>query len=217
MQSCTDKVSDDEAAPVSDDRVEWKMVLDSPVSRAVTHADGSGYFEEGDTLVVFARNVADGRVQHYTLHLSNGEWIPKVYWREIGEEVQFTAWYLPVARQLHLVSQTSSDYLHTLAVSQQGDGYGQSDLLCAQARVRSGVPVQLSLPMRCIACSLSWRVVTGLIRRPSYSRRRCRFVRLVSSFSISLMARFSLRPTINGLLRPDRPTTSGWHCCVPRR
>ena len=144
MQSCTDKVSDDEAAPVSDDRVEWKMVLDTPVSRAVTHADGSGYFEEGDTLVVFARNVADGRVQHYTLHLSNGEWIPKVYWREIGEEVQFTAWYLPVARQLHLVSQTSSDYLHTLAVSQQGDGYGQSDLLCAQARVRSGVPVQLS-------------------------------------------------------------------------
>lgn len=89
MQSCTDKVSDDEAAPVSDDRVEWKMVLDTPVSRAVTHADGSGYFEEGDTLVVFARNVADGRVQHYTLHLSNGEWIPKVYWREIGEEVQF--------------------------------------------------------------------------------------------------------------------------------
>ena len=47
------------------------------------------------------------------------------------------------ARRLYQASQTSSDYLHTLATDQQGEGYRRSDLLWAKVRVKAGETVQL--------------------------------------------------------------------------
>lgn len=122
-------------------RVDWDMLLEG--SRAAMKADGSGRFEEGDTVVVYARNVKDGCTQHYTLRLSNGKWMPELYWAEVGEDVEFTAWHVAPALRLHQGSQSSSDYSHTLAADQQEVGYRRSDLLRAQARVHAGGKVQL--------------------------------------------------------------------------
>lgn len=139
--SCSERLSDDGMTPIPDDRIEW--VMTPGTSRAVVNADGSGFFEPGDTVVVYARNPADGSERHYTLHLSDGKWIPEIRWAEIGEEAQFTAWHLASAYGLHQTGLTSPDYLHPLSVDQQGDGYDKADLLCAQTRARAGEKVQL--------------------------------------------------------------------------
>lgn len=129
--------------PRAEDRVAWEMVLGDPASRAAVGSDGSGRFEAGDTVVVYARNVADGTRRVLTLRLTDGRWQPEVSWSEIGREVEFTAWHLKPARELHLAGQTSPDYRHTLAADQQGSGYGRTDLLCAQTGARAGEPVRL--------------------------------------------------------------------------
>lgn len=142
--SCSKHESAEDIARMSNDRVKWSMVLNDSASRAAIDTDGSGVFEEGDTIVVYARNLNDGSLKHYTVRLSNGEWEPAIYWSEIGREVQFTAWHAATAKRLHVASQSSSEYIHELAVNQQNDGYPVSDLLCAQASGRIGERVQLS-------------------------------------------------------------------------
>lgn len=127
----------------AEDRVEWEMVLGDPASRAVVDSDGSGRFETGDTVVLYARNVADGSLRALTLRLADGRWEPEVSWSELGEEVEFTAWHLAPTRELHLAAQQSPDFLHRLAVDQQGSGYDRTDLLQAQTRARAGEPVRL--------------------------------------------------------------------------
>lgn len=141
VTSCNSNLPENGMEQPSAGPVDFDMLLEG--SRAVLSTDGSGRFEEGDTVVVYARNAKDGRSQHYTLHLSNGKWMPELYWAEVGEDVEFTAWYVAPALRLHQSSQVSSDYLHTLAADQQGVGYRRSDLLCAQARVQAGRKVQL--------------------------------------------------------------------------
>ena len=144
VSSCTKSLPEEITVPITDGRVEWEMFLGASVSRAVVNADGSGYFEEGDTVVIYTRNLTDNREQHYTLHLTDGTWKPRIYWQEIGEEVEFAAWYLSAAHRVHQASQVSSTYLHTLAVNQSGEGYASSDLMCAQTRVQAGEKVQLT-------------------------------------------------------------------------
>lgn len=134
VTSCTKSHPEPGIPPYEGDVVEWEMVRENPASKALINGNGVGSFEEGDTIVVYARNMADGRVKHVTLKLQNGRWTPKVRWEELGEEVLFTAWYTKNAVGLHQAAQTTSEYRHTLAVSQQGEGYGSADLLCAQTR-----------------------------------------------------------------------------------
>lgn len=141
VTSCSRTMPEAEAVHSSRGQIAWKMEVGT--SRAVIDTDGSGRFEEGDTIVVYARNLKDGSTQHYTLHLSNGRWMPEIYWDEVGEDVQFTAWHVTAARRLQETSQASSAYLHKLAADQQKDGYRRSDLLWAQARVQAGKEVQL--------------------------------------------------------------------------
>lgn len=144
VASCTKSRQENRIPPSGSDAVEWEMAWESPHSRAVINTDGSGAFQEGDTIVVYARNLANGTVKHYTLNLLSGEWTPKVRWEEVGDEVLFTAWYAERAAALHQAAQTASDYRHTLAVSQGEQGYGNSDLLCAQTRGQKGEKVQLT-------------------------------------------------------------------------
>lgn len=141
VTSCNSNLPENGMEQPSAGLVDFDMLLEG--SRAVLSTDGSGRFEEGDTVVVYARNAKDGRSQHYTLHLSNGKWMPELHWAEVGEDVEFTAWHVAPALRLHQAGQASSDYLHTLAADQQGVGYRRSDLLCAQARVQAGRKVQL--------------------------------------------------------------------------
>lgn len=144
VTSCTKSHPEPGIPPYEGDVVEWEMVRENPASKALINGNGVGSFEEGDTIVVYARNMADGRVKHVTLKLQNGRWTPKVRWEELGEEVLFTAWYTKNAVGLHQAAQTTSEYRHTLAVSQQGEGYGNADLLCAQTRGKKGEKVQLT-------------------------------------------------------------------------
>lgn len=143
VTSCTKSRQENITPSPYDDLVQWEMMLETPNSRAVVNTDGSGSFEEGDSIVVYAQNVADGTVHHYTLSLLDGQWTPKLRWAELGDEVRFTAWYAADADGLHTASQTSSEYLHTLDVNQQELGYIHSDLLCAQTQGVKGDKVQL--------------------------------------------------------------------------
>ena len=93
--------------------------------------------------MVYAQNLDIGQTRHFTLHLQDGQWKPELYWSEIGREVQFTAWHVAGAHLLHQASQTSQEYIHTLATEQQPDAYRHSDLLTAQTRVTAGQRVQL--------------------------------------------------------------------------
>ena len=122
VTSCNSNLPENGMEQPSAGPVDFDMLLEG--SRAVLSTDGSGRFEEGDTVVVYARNAKDGRSQHYTLHLSNGKWMPELYWAEVGEDVEFTAWYVAPALRLHQAGQASSDYLHTLAADQQGMSFG---------------------------------------------------------------------------------------------
>lgn len=141
MTSCDEALPETESMPAAGNRVEWDLSL--PSTRATFQTDGSGRFEEGDTLVVYAQNLENGQMRHFTLHLQDGQWKPELYWSEIGREVQFTAWHVAGAHRLHQTSQTSQEYIHTLATEQQPDAYRHSDLLTAQTRVTAGQRVQL--------------------------------------------------------------------------
>lgn len=74
ISSCRDRRSDGYPVPGCRDAVEREMVLGGgdtgAYTRAVVGSDGSGCFEYGDTVVMCARNVADGSVRSYTLRLS---------------------------------------------------------------------------------------------------------------------------------------------------
>lgn len=126
----------------SGSQVEWNISLQG--SRAVIHTDGSGHFEEGDTILVYAQDITSGHSQHYTLHLENGTWKPDIYWKELGEQVEFTAWHVASMHRLYEASQISSNYVHTLEADQQEEGYRHSDLLVAKTRAQSGEKVQLN-------------------------------------------------------------------------
>lgn len=141
LGSCKRDWHDDGIIQTSGSMVEWDMFLN--ISRAIVDADGSGYFEDGDTVVVNFCNMQDGSSKFYTLYLSDGHWMPEISWREIGNDVRFTAWYTSSANGLYNASKTSSDYIHTLEVNQNGEGYDNSDLLFAQVRARAGEKVRL--------------------------------------------------------------------------
>ena len=113
-------------------------------SRAIINTDGSGHFEEGDSLLVYAQNVANGHTKQYILHLENGVWKPEIYWKELGDQVQFTAWHIASMQRLYQASQLSSNYSHSIETDQQGAGYRHSDLLLAKAQVQSGEKVHLN-------------------------------------------------------------------------
>lgn len=142
IASCSRDLPENEAMPVSDSRIKWEISLES--SRAVLNADGSGRFEEGDTLLVYAQNTENGHTQQYTLHLENGAWKPDIHWKELGKQVQFTAWHVASMKRLCQASQLSSDYSHSIETDQQGAGYRRSDLLLAKAQVQSGETVRLN-------------------------------------------------------------------------
>lgn len=154
ISSCRNGRSDDYPVPVCRNTVEWEMVLGDADTgndtRSVTGndtrvaigSDGSGRFEPGDTVVMCARNVADGSVQSYTLRLSADGWVPRIYWPDLGPEVEFTAWHASRAEDLHKAVLGGSEYIHALSADQQ-KSYAASDLLCARARVRAGETVRL--------------------------------------------------------------------------
>lgn len=141
--ACRDVASEVDGDFRPDDRVVWEMVLGNAGSRAVIGADGTGRFAPGDTIVVHTHDLIDGRECNYTLHLSDGAWVPTVRWEELGSEVEFTAWHLSPAVRLHQAGQTASDYLHLLSDYPCKEGLDRSDLLCAQVRVRAGERVPL--------------------------------------------------------------------------
>ena len=85
IASCSRNIPENEAMPVSGNQVEWDMSLKA--SRAIINTDGSGHFEEGDSLLVYAQNVANGHTKQYILHLENGVWKPEIYWKELGDQV----------------------------------------------------------------------------------------------------------------------------------
>ena len=142
IASCSRNLPENEAMPVSGNRVEWDMSLRA--SRAVINTDGSGYFEEGDSLLVYAQNLANGHTQQYLLHLENGVWKPEIYWKELGDQVLFTAWHITPMQRLYQASQLSSNYSHSIETDQQGAGYRRSDLLLAKTQVQSGEKVHLN-------------------------------------------------------------------------
>jgi len=142
IASCSRNIPENEAMPVSGNRVEWDMSLKA--SRAIINTDGSGHFEEGDSLLVYAQNVANGHTKQYILHLENGVWKPEIYWKELGDQVQFTAWHIASMQRLYQASQLSSNYSHSIETDQQGAGYRRSDLLLAKAQVQSGEKVHLN-------------------------------------------------------------------------
>ena len=141
VASCTENHLNDISMRLVDERVEWEILPE--LSRAVINADGSGYFEEGDTIIVYAHSMTDGRVRPYVLRLENGRWLPDIYWAELGKDVQFTAWHVTQGCQLYQTGQTSHDYLHTLATNQHNEGYRYSDLLMTQVRAQAGEKVRL--------------------------------------------------------------------------
>lgn len=141
LTSCTGISEDGPEGALRDSLVDWEMTLNG--TRAEVGSDGRGYFEEGDTVVVYARNMADGSLRHYTLHLSGGSWLPAIYWSEIGEDVEFTAWYLAAASRLHETSLDSPAYCHEIAAMQQGRGYEDSDLLCSKVYGKPGGKVHM--------------------------------------------------------------------------
>lgn len=154
------------SAPTSDNYVKWNFTRPADTApqpettvafsetaatdttaastRAMTDEAGYGSFEEGDSIVLCARNTTDGSVRYYTLHLSGGEWLPRVYWSELGSEAEFTAWHLAPARELHLAGEASADYLHTLPSDQRNGSYEAADLLHATAHAQSGQRVSLT-------------------------------------------------------------------------
>lgn len=142
IASCSRNIPENEAMPVSGNRVEWDMSLKA--SRAIINTDGSGHFEEGDSLLVYAQNVANGHTKQYILHLENSVWKPEIYWKELGDQVQFTAWHIASMQRLYQASQLSSNYSHSIETDQQGAGYRRSDLLLAKAQVQSGEKVHLN-------------------------------------------------------------------------
>ena len=142
IASCSRNIPENEAMPVSGNQVEWDMSLKA--SRAIINTDGSGHFEEGDSLLVYAQNVANGHTKQYILHLENGVWKPEIYWKELGDQVQFTAWHIASIQRLYQASQLSSNYSHSIETDQQGAGYRHSDLLLAKAQVQSGEKVHLN-------------------------------------------------------------------------
>lgn len=142
IASCSRNLPENEAMPVSGNRVEWDMSLRA--SRAVINTDGSGHFEEGDSLLVYAQNLANGHTQQYLLHLENGVWKPEIYWKELGDQVLFTAWHITPMQRLYQASQLSSNYSHSIETDQQGAGYRRSDLLLAKTQVQSGEKVHLN-------------------------------------------------------------------------
>lgn len=150
ISSCRDSRSDGYPVPGCRNAVEWEMVLGGgdtgadtgAYTRAVVGSDGSGRFEYGDTVVMCARNVADGSVRSYTLRLSAEGWVPRIYWSEVGSEVEFTAWHASEAVGLHEAALRGAEYIHLLSADQQ-KSYDASDLLCARARVRAGEAVRL--------------------------------------------------------------------------
>lgn len=142
LNSCTKKSRDPMPEPVGGGRVEWNMSIEG--SRAAVGSDGSGYFETGDSIVVAARNLSDGAVRYFTLNLSERGWEPDIYWSEIGEDVEFTAWHAAPAKGLDQAGAAGlSEYLHVLASDQTSKGYVASDLMGAETQTQAGNTVQL--------------------------------------------------------------------------
>lgn len=67
-----------------------------------------------------------------------------IYWKELGDQVQFTAWHITPMQRLYQASQLSSNYSHSIETDQQGAGYRRSDLLLAKTQVQSGEKVHLN-------------------------------------------------------------------------
>lgn len=142
MGACSKRSQESGPEQARGGRVEWNMLLEG--SRAAVDADGSGYFEEGDSIVIAARNLSDGALRYFTLHLSERGWEPEIYWDEIGEDVEFTAWHASPAGGLDKAgAAASSEFVHVLASDQTGKGYVASDLMGAKARVLAGNTVRL--------------------------------------------------------------------------
>lgn len=139
--SCTKDLPNEETGRKSDYPVEWNTVLDA--SRVQMNSDGSGKFENGDVIVVYTRDVTSGNEKHYTLHFDNGRWLPEVYWKELGDNVVFTAWYLASSGLLDYDNQVPGNYIHSISENLQGGGYEDSDLMWAQAAVKVGESVNL--------------------------------------------------------------------------
>ena len=60
MTSCSKSLPETEISSSSEGRIDWKMEVET--SRAAMDVDGSGRFEEGDTIMVHTRNLKDGHM-----------------------------------------------------------------------------------------------------------------------------------------------------------
>lgn len=100
-----------------------------PQTRAAIGEDGTGSFEEGDEVGLYAYE--SGLHNYHLLSLQGGAWLPRLSAEELGEiRVSFTAFY--PAPQTPAESAVRNVYC-TVETDQSGeDGYRKSDVLGAQ-------------------------------------------------------------------------------------
>lgn len=153
--SCTDNLPNEETIHTSDTFVEWNTVFDA--SRAVMDADGNGTFEEGDVIVVYSTDMNSGNVGQYILHLEKGKWLPEVAWKDVGDDVTFTAWYLSSGDFHEKINHISQDYVHHISQNQKDGGYENSDLLLAKVRVSVGEKVNLLFKHALSRLNVVWK------------------------------------------------------------
>lgn len=65
--SCSKDFANEDTLQNSNILVDWNTVLG--VSRAVVNTDGSGYFENGDSILVYARDMETGNFRRYILYM----------------------------------------------------------------------------------------------------------------------------------------------------
>lgn len=139
--SCSKDFANEDTLQKQNILVDWNTVFET--SRAVVNTDGSGYFENGDSILVYAGDMETGNSRRYIIYMENGRWLPDVYWNEVGNDVRFTAWFLNSGAFFDKIEQSDNDYLHIISDNQNDGGYEESDLLCAQVRARLGEKVNL--------------------------------------------------------------------------
>ena len=113
-----------------DDRyVDFVFTRDMQYSKAEMGEDGSGFFSEGDKIGLY---IYGNPTRHVVLTMSEGQWIPKLKKSDLGSGVARLSAYYPARED---VSPESNMHVHKVDTDQDGEGYGNSDLLWSHSEI----------------------------------------------------------------------------------
>lgn len=128
------------AIEMEEDELQFSIGIKSELDTKVSMGeDGSGMFDEGDCITLYATlhdNVSSIKKE---LSLKEGKWLPKIYWQDLGgEEADFTAFYPVVTDQME------NEGKWQVALDQNIEGeYERSDLLGAVCHGKRDEKVKL--------------------------------------------------------------------------